>query len=256
VSALSKWSDDLATWAIPPAILDQAEVKPWIHPPALFDIPKIIATSPSHRRAQEALPAGGSILDIGCGGGVAAFGVNPQAGHVVGVDQQQEMLDMFSANAAARGISSQTVLGDWPAVAAQTPIADVVTVHHVMYNVGDIKPFIEALNSHARKRVVIELPRVHPMSAMAEGWKHFWNLDRPTSPTSDDFVNAVKELGIDVKSENFTGAILLDQAIDDFHKPLRIRLCIPESRDEEVRAFYALNPPPATRELTVVWWDK
>jgi SAM-dependent methyltransferase len=256
VSAIEKWKADLASWAIPAEILDQAEVKPWIHPPALFALPQVIKSSPSHQKAQEALPAGGSILDIGCGGGVAAFGISPQAGHVIGVDQQQEMLDMFAENARSRGVSSEVILGDWPDVAEQTPIADVVTVHHVVYNVGEIKPFIEALDSHARKRVVLELPRVHPMSNMAKGWKHFWNLERPTHPTSEDFLNVLTEMGIKAHVENFVGEILLDKAIDDFHKPLRIRLCLPESRDAEVKAFYALNPPPTTRELAVIWWDK
>ena len=71
---------------------------------------------------------------------------------------QQAMLDLFTANAKRCSVTSETFLGQWPDVADATPIADVVTVHHVAFNVGDIVPFFAALNSHARKRVVIEVP--------------------------------------------------------------------------------------------------
>lgn len=44
-SAAEQWREDLASWAIPQEILDQAAEKPWIHPPALFQIPEIIKDS-------------------------------------------------------------------------------------------------------------------------------------------------------------------------------------------------------------------
>jgi SAM-dependent methyltransferase len=256
ISAVEKWRNDLASWAVPQEILDQAEVAPWFHPAALFAIPKAIWDSPSHDRAREAMPIGGSVLDIGCGGGIAAFAITPPAAHVIGVDHQVEMLEMFEKSATERGVTSEVFEGFWPAIADQVPVADVVTVHHVVYNVGDIKPFIEALNTHARKRVVIELPLVHPMTPRNAGWKHFWNLDRPTSPTIDDFLGVLKELGIDAKSERFNGKILLDEGEDDRVEYTRMRLCLPKEKTAEIEVFLASNPPPTSRELAVVWWDK
>jgi SAM-dependent methyltransferase len=255
-TAASKWREDLASWAIPKEILDGAETKPWIHPPAVFQIPKVIPDSPSLQRIREALTSGGSILDIGCGGGIASFGCTPPANHVVGVDQQQEMLDLYSENAKKFNVSSETFLGDWPDISNQVPTADVVTAFHVVYNVGEIKPFIEALDAHAGKRVVLELPTAHPMTAMAAGWKHFWNLDRPTKPSAEDLIKVISELGINAEIEYFSGPILLDKVISEFEKPLRIRLCLPETRDEEVKAFFTQNPLPTTRDLAVIWWDK
>lgn len=210
-SAIEKWRTDLASWAIPEEILAQAEVPPWFHPAALFALPEKIWDSPSHQRAREAMPLGGTVLDIGCGGGIAAFAISPPAEKVIGVDHQREMLDMFVANALERNLHVETFEGFWPAIADQVPQADVVTVHHVVYNVGEIEPFIESLISHARKRVVLELPLVHPMTPRSIGWKHFWNLDRPTSPTSDDFLNVLEEMGIKANFENFIGRILLDE---------------------------------------------
>lgn len=254
-TAAERWKSDLALWAIPKEILDQAVEKPWIHPPALFEIPEVIHDSLSHQRSREAMPLGGSVLDIGCGGGIATYAITPPAAHVIGVDEQQAMLDLYSANAEKFSVTSETVLGQWPAVADVTPIADVVTVFHVAYNVGEIVPFLAALNSHARKRVVIEVPVVHPMSNMNEGWKHFWNLIRPTVPVAGDLINVLEEMGIEAHIEYFESEILLDKKVDGANGFIRRRLCLPEERQGELDAFIAENPMPERRKLAVIWWD-
>lgn len=254
-TAAERWKADLALWAIPKEILDQAVEKPWIHPPALFEIPEVIKDSLSHQRSREAMPKGGSVLDIGCGGGIATFAITPPAGHVIGVDEQQAMLDLYKANAEKFSVTSETVLGQWPAVADVTPVADVVTVHHVVFNVGDIVPFLAELNSHARKRVVIEAPVVHPMTNMSDGWKHFWNLIRPTVPHAKDLLTILEEMGIKANIEYFESEILLDKKVDGANGFIRRRLCLPEERQSEIDAFLEANPRPDRRQLAVIWWD-
>jgi SAM-dependent methyltransferase len=254
-TAAEQWKKDLASWAIPQAILDQAVEKPWIHPPALFEIPEVISDSLSHQRAREAMPVGGTVLDIGCGGGVATYAITPPAAHAIGVDEQEAMLDLYKSNAVKYGITVETVLGQWPAVSAQTPIADVVTVHHVVFNVGEIVPFLAALNSHARKRVVIEAPVVHPMTNMSDGWKHFWNLIRPTVPHAGDLISVLDEMGIKANIEYFESEILLDKKVEGANGFIRRRLCLPEERQGEIDAFLADNPRPDRRQLAVIWWD-
>jgi SAM-dependent methyltransferase len=254
-TAAERWKSDLALWAIPKEILDQAVEKPWIHPPALFEIPDVIKDSLSHQRSREAMPVGGSVLDIGCGGGIASYAITPPASHVIGVDEQQAMLDLYRANAEKFSVTSETVLGQWPAVSDVTPVADVVTVFHVAYNVGEIVPFLAALNSHARKRVVIEVPIVHPMSNMNEGWKHFWDLVRPTVPAASDLISVLDEMGIKATIEYFESEILLDKKVEGANGFIRRRLCLPEERQGEVDAFIAENPMPERRKLAVIWWD-
>ena len=254
-TAAEQWKQDLASWAIPQDILDQAVEKPWIHPPALFEIPEEISDSLSHQRAREAMPVGGTILDIGCGGGVATFAITPPASHVIGVDEQAAMLDLYVKNANKYGVTSETILGQWPAVAVDTPIADVVTVHHVVFNVGEIEPFLAALNSHARKRVVIEAPVVHPMTNMSDGWKHFWNLIRPTVPKAGDLIDVLEEMGIKATIEYFESEILLDKKVEGANGFIRRRLCLPEERQGEIDAFLEANPRPDRRQLAVIWWD-
>ena len=67
--AAERWQAELAGWAIPDEILAQAPESPWGFPPELFAAPPDPIDTPSRDRALEALPPGGSVLDVGCGGG-------------------------------------------------------------------------------------------------------------------------------------------------------------------------------------------
>jgi SAM-dependent methyltransferase len=222
----------------------------------MFTLPDQIPDTPSHDRARAAIPAGGSVLDIGCGGGIAAFAVAPPAVKVVGVDHQTEMLEMFAATANSKGLEHLEIFGDWPAVADQAPVVDVVTCHHVVYNVSEIEPFLLALDAHAANRVVIEMPQEHPLSTLRSAWKHFWNLDRPTNPTPDDLMNVLSEVGIEAHLELWSGAKLRPLAIENEIEFLRIRLCLDSSRDGDIRKFLENQQPMETRELATIWWDK
>jgi len=250
-----KWKSDLEAWSIPKEIIDKAPESPWIHPPSLFQIPKLIDLTLSHQKAFEALPANGSILDVGCGGGIAAFAMGKKAGLVIGVDHQVEMLEMFSENAKERNIDSKVYEGFWPEIESKVEVADVAVAHHVVYNVQEIVPFIKAMNSHARKRVVIEMPQHHPLSNLSEAWKFFWNLDRPVNPTPQDFVNVLSELGINAHVQLWDGQLRQERNMDDAVRFTRIRLCLPASREAEVRRFLENHPSSEIRPLATVWWD-
>ncbi len=254
-SAAERWRDALEAWAIPPAILASAEESPWIHPPELFTVPATADATPSHDRAREALVDRGSVLDVGCGGGAAAFALTPPAASVVGVDHQPEMLAMFEDNAAARGVACETIEGFWPAVANQAPVADVVTSHHVVYNVADAAPFLAALSAHARRRVVLEMPDHHPLSSMSDAWATFWQLERPSGPTPDDLVAVLDEMGVAAHRERFRAPQRSQVSLERAAHFLRVRLCLAPSREGEVYDYLAAQPTPAERELSTVWWD-
>lgn len=253
--ASEKWKKDLQEWSIPQEIIDQAPESPWIHPPALFQIPQQIDLTPSHQKAFDSLPINGSILDVGCGGGIAAFAMGRKAGKVIGVDHQPEMLEMFTSNAQKRHMESVVHEGFWPAIADQVEVADVAVAHHVVYNVQEIVSFIEAMNLHARKRVVLEMPQHHPLSNLSEAWKFFWELDRPENPTPRDLVDVLTELGINAHLQLWDGQLRQERNMDDAVRFTRIRLCLPESREAEVRQFLENHPASAIHPLATVWWD-
>lgn len=258
MSASSEWAHALAQWGIPERILSLAPQSPWIHPTDSFRPRGDLAVdTPSRRRALEALVGveRPSVLDVGCGGGRAALALVPPASALVGVDHQADMLTVFADEARARGVSAQTVLGDWPGVAARTPVCDVVVCHHVVFNVADVPAFARALDDHARRRVVLELPTRHPLSNLAPAWKRFWDLDRPDGPTSLDLVAVLAEAGIPAMHELFDeqpgpAAPVSDRDVEH----TRIRLCLTPDRDHEVREFLEARRPVA-RQLAAVWWE-
>ena len=254
---VSNWAHSLQQWAIPDAILHQAPQSPWIHPVETFrPTGNLMVDTPSRLRALEALQglAAPSVLDVGCGGGRGTFGLTPPATHVVGVDHQQGMLDVYQDEAHQRGVPVETVLGDWPDVAPSTPTCDVAICHHVFYNVQDIAPFIHALSSHAKKRVVVELPVQHPLASLSDLWLMFWNLERPSSPTAHDALAVVRHLGYEAQLELFeVPAAPVDITATDIEHT-RIRLCLSADRDAEIEA--ALRARPAqSRKLATIWWD-
>jgi SAM-dependent methyltransferase len=255
MSAFARWASALPEWGIPRAILDAAPQSPWIHPVASFTPgDNVHVDVPSRVRALEALPDGGSVLDVGCGGGRAAFGLVPPAGLVVGVDHQQGMLDVLAEQAVRRGVACETILGDWPDAADRTPVCDVVVCHHVFYNVADLRPFVEALTSHARRRVVVEIPQRHPLSSLTPLWRHFWNLERPEAPTHHDALEAVRETGVDAHMDEFVEPLPTGEISDAQVENTRIRLCLTPDRDDDVRAAIAAHPV-TERRLATVWWD-
>mgnify|MGYP001828983514 CR=1 FL=1 len=258
MTAVEQWATSLADWAIPQHILDQAPSSPWGHDTARFAVDDTLDRSVrSAEVARAVLPAtGGSVLDVGCGGGRAAMSLVPPAERVIGVDENPSMLAAFTEAAASVGARSMTIQGRWPDVADDTPVADVVTCHHVAYNVADIDPFLRALTRHARLAVVMVLPRSHPRSAWSAAWKHFWDLDRPTRPTSDDFAAVLAELGLDAERWEMPRPPLAHAATDperEVNSAMRV-LCLGDDRRDDVAAFLADHEPDWAAVHSVFRW--
>jgi len=256
--AAQRWAELSAGWGLPQEILDQAPESPWFHDPRRFAVDDSLERDGlSTQWAREVLPPlGGTVLDVGCGGGRSALPLVPPATELIGVDSSGAMLDQFVAAAIGAGVARRTVHGTWPEVAGHTPIADVAICHHVAYNVGDIVPFLVALTGHARLAVVVELSTSHPMSAWAPAWEHFWGLSRPTGPTADDFVAVLRELGLDpevaVSRRGSPAAAAADP--DVFVPTTRRRLCLPAERDDEIAAWLTEHPPPFADHVATVRW--
>jgi SAM-dependent methyltransferase len=257
--AAQRWREDLDSWAIPPEILAAAPESPWGCPPGLFTRAaqealdkQPGAPTPSMRRALEALQDGGSVLDVGAGGGAASLPLCPPATTVTAVDQSPEMLERFADLAGRQGVAHREVEGLWPDVADRVDPVDVVVCNHVFYNVGDLVPFVTALTDHARERVVVEITDVHPQALLNPLWEHFHGLWRPTRPTADDAVALLHELGLEVGVEEYDGPLRWqNHQHEDVVAFMRKRLCLPAERDPEVAAML---PPPVPRPHVALWW--
>ncbi len=199
------------------------------------------------------------MLDVGCGGGDAAFGAawpepSPVA-RVVGVDRQADMLAVFAEAARARGLPHATVHGSWPEAAGDAGRHDVVVCHHVLHNVVDLPPFLAALTGAVRTRggiggVVVEMLTEHPLAWLDPLWERFHDVVRPPSATHDDAVAVLREQqGVDpeVLTWTRTARLLHDAAW------VTRRLCLPADRVEEVAAALADLPPRRTDAVTLTW---
>ncbi len=256
-TAAQRWARQMADWAIPTEILDSASQRPFVFSPDIFTAPEpgTFELSLSNRRAAEALVGGGSVLDVGCGGGAAAFAVAPPATEVIGTDRQADMLELFEATAARRGVEARTHAGSWPEIADSVPVADVVVCHNVLYNAVDVPAFVTALDARARRRVVIEITPKHPQDRRRMLWRHFWNLERPHEPTAATAVEAIAEAGLHpVAEESLLPEDPRAAARQEFQGAQWCRnLCLPPEREPEVAALIADVPFP--RERVTIWWD-
>jgi SAM-dependent methyltransferase len=253
--ALERWREQLEDWAIPEEILAAAPESPWGCPVGLFRSRARRAGSrpatPSNREAARPLPAGGTVLDVGAGGGAASLPLAGVAGRLVAVDESPAMVAAFLAAAEAAGVPAEAVEGRWPEVAARVAPADVVVCHHVLYNVADLAPFADALTGHARQRVVVELTDRHPLVGLGPLWRRFHDLERPSGPGADDAVAALEELGLQPDRQDWESRDRF--GFDDFDELVaftRRRLCLPARRDPEV-AEALLDQ--GTRQVDGVW---
>jgi SAM-dependent methyltransferase len=246
--AATRWAELQEGRGIPPEILARAAIDPWHHEVAFFAPPVEPLDTPSRRAADALLPDGGSVLDVGCGGGAASFALAGRAGHLTGADQQQDMLDAFAAEARARGVPHRTVLGRWPDAAPAAGTADVVVCHHVLHNVVDLVPFLEALTAAAHRGVVVEMMAQHPMAWLDPLWVRFHDLHRPDPATTDDAVGVLREIGIDPVVQRW------ERDLPPRQDPAWVtrRLCLPESAVPEVAE--ALERLDRSRQAATLSW--
>jgi SAM-dependent methyltransferase len=271
-TAAERWSAALESWAVPEPILASAGRSPWGHPVARFaaraDAEVLTPSGASFERGVEALEAveaatgrAGTLLDVGAGAGAASLPLLPWASAVTAVDSSAEMLAAFTTRAealadqAGPGLAVRTVQGSWPQVAADAGVADVVLCHHVLFNVPQIGPFLEALTAAARFRVVVEVPPLHPLTWMNPLWEKFHGLRRPDSPSVDDVVAVLHELDVRALTvDRWVRAEAETLSPDERIALVTRRLCLPPEREPEVAVQLSDSPPVELHRVVTLTW--
>jgi SAM-dependent methyltransferase len=266
---LDRWRDALAAWAIPEHITAGVAESPWVLPRQVFarraDRVSAAPSGPSFERAWAALDPPGAVLDVGSGAGAASLPLLPRATSLTAVDSDAGMLERLSGRAAAAGIPVMAVLGTWPEVAARAGTADVTLCHHVLYNVANPLPFLNALTVSTRRLIVAELTARHPLTALNDLWLRFHGLQRPTAPTAADLVEILEAMGMEPGHQVWRRPGGRDYAsFGELVDVTRRRLCLPPQRAGEVRQAlvesgvdpdHPVDLGTSGREVVSVWWN-
>ncbi|MGH2731374.1 MAG: class I SAM-dependent methyltransferase [Actinomycetota bacterium] len=265
---LGAWREASLGWGIPEEILARAPQSPWGYRKKIFarraERQIEAREGRSLSRAEEALPRGGSVLDVGAGGGASCLPLAERAASIVALDSDPDMLESLVSRGAQLQVPVSTITGRWPDVAPETPVTDVVVCHHVLYNVPELEPFVEALTSHARCRVVVEMTVRHPLMPGNPLWLRFHGLLRPERPSADDAVAALQALGLNPRQERWiTPSVWSYDSFEEMVDEWTRRLCLTDERKPEVaEALIDLGVDPAHpvglgagRPVVTIWWD-
>ena len=215
-------------------------------------------------RAWEALEKPGSVLDVGAGAGAACLPLVARATEVSAVDSDQELLNILVDNANRLG-KPRCDLRALAGHRRRGRAGDVVTCHHVLYNVPDLGPFVAALTNHARRRVVVEMTARHPLTSLNPLWKRFHGLARPEVPTADDVLAVLEALGLAPRHETWCRPGGSDhEPFEDLVEVTRRRLCLGPDRSGEVASALrelgaegerSAGPGSAGVDIVTIWWD-
>jgi SAM-dependent methyltransferase len=253
-----RWRQYLRRSTIPQPVLDRSPEPGATLEPGMFrwrpDLEADQPERPSRRRALEALPEGGSVLDVGVGGGASSLGLASHAGLIVGVDVLPDMLDQFEASGREAGVATRAVCGAWPEVADQVEAVDVAVSHHAVYVVADIERFLAALTAKARRRVVIEVSTHPPLIRFNPMFRAFHGFERLDWPVADEAHAVARAMGLDVEREDLVLPPRTREVTPEFVAFARHRLHVGPERNAEIEEFLR-NLEPEEQTVVALWWS-
>jgi SAM-dependent methyltransferase len=240
MSAAARWRACLEGWALPPELLAAVPDSPFAWPADLYRRRQRAEAgappSPTLRVAGGLLPPGGSILDVGAGTGRASLPLAGRGHPVTAVERNPGMAAALREEAAAAGVEVRVIEASWPDAAAVAGCRDLVLCAHVVYDVADVGPFLQALHRAARVAVVLEAGERHPWDNLIPYYRALHGLGRPNGPTAGLLREVVAEVvGVTPEAEHWIGPPgprFADLAeLVDFY---RRRLLVPVSRAAEL----------------------
>nr|WP_042178574.1 class I SAM-dependent methyltransferase [Kibdelosporangium sp. MJ126-NF4]CEL13267.1 hypothetical protein [Kibdelosporangium sp. MJ126-NF4]CTQ98959.1 hypothetical protein [Kibdelosporangium sp. MJ126-NF4] len=252
MNAVERWQLALAQWEIPQHILDRAPRSPWVLPRQVF-VRRAAAQlahpiGATYQQGLDALTEPGTVLDVGAAAGATSLPLAAagRVRHLTLVDADTALLDSCAQRAHRLGVPVDRHEGLWPQVADRTPIADIVVCGNVFYNVGNLRPFVAALGSHARRTVIAEVAARHPLTDLNPLWQRFHGIQRPHGPTAEDLIEALAELGVHPEVTAWRRPPEAEYAtFTELVEVTRTRLCLPAEADTEVdRALRELGHSP------------
>ncbi len=137
-----------------------------------------------------------TVLDVGGGAGRFAIALAVRRGAAVRVvDPSPSMLEQLDVSVSeVEGAKVTGVNAEWES--ARVDSADMVLCSHVVYGVADIRPFLQKLHDHARRRVVLVSFVDSPQAGVAPLWEPVYGEARVNMPALPELMNVLWEMGI------------------------------------------------------------
>jgi 2-polyprenyl-3-methyl-5-hydroxy-6-metoxy-1,4-benzoquinol methylase len=250
----SRWSSNLTDWAIPQEVLASAPESPWSFDPNAFR-PRMDETLNHTQHAILALldrSSDRSVLDVGAGAGAGVLPIAPSVHSLLALDQNAAMLEVLALESeAVPEMIVETRVGDFFDLEPGLGRYDVVTSQNVIYNIDDLFGFLTGLLNHARVGVVLEMTLHHPHYGLNLLWQRFHQLERPSSPSAADVIEALEMLGV-------TPRVLVGPSLARVDDPaqriisVRRRLCLGPDDDPRIQAALAEGLTLANPAVTLV----
>ena len=272
ITAAEHWRQQLEDWALPPDLLASVEASPYGWSRRVWKQKGERGLDPdagslTTNLVSELAGPNGSVIDIGAGTGRASLPLVRRGHPVTMVEPNANML------ASLRELTQtlrrdnrpvEIVDGRWPEVENEVKPHRVAMSAHVVYDVAELVPFLEAMDGIAEAGVVIEMTPNHPWSSLRDLYWEFHQLARPPGPVTEDLVAVVIDLGREPQIQRWNHpSDMVYETIDEIVEMTGRRLVLPPARwpelEERLRprivgAPGAYQVGPLEREITTVWW--
>ncbi|MCE2456320.1 MAG: class I SAM-dependent methyltransferase [Dehalococcoidia bacterium] len=208
-----------------------------------------------------------TVLDVGGGAGRFAIALSLKCESVTVVDPSESMLEQLQEATNEAGQSNvASVHSEWET--AEIEPEDVVLCSHVVYGVADIIPFIEKINAHARRRVVLLSFVDSPQSNVAALWEPVHGERRINLPAMPELVNVLWEMdvypsirmltstraqsfeSVDAATEELSNRLFLAQ---DSPARQRLEAVIEDYLESTDEGWRVIGARPVRQG--VIWWD-
>lgn len=185
-------------------------------------------------------------LDIGAGAGRYALPIAralaPSGGEVVAIDPSNSMLDGLREIASEHGIANvRPVEARWPPGDPTPFVADVAFIAHVGYDIEQIGPFLDAMESVAARMCVAMLMERQPSSIADVCWPPVHGEARVPLPALPEFIELLQARGREPEIERLERDPRRFDSRDELEGFLRRQLWIEPGGEADARFRAALD---------------
>lgn len=215
----------------------------------------------------ELLRPSDSLLDIGAGGGRYAVPLAARVREVLAVEPSSSMRWTLQDAARHAGASNVRLYPSrWPAAhPLGIPSVDATFVAHVLYDVPDLRTFLEATEAHTRRLCAVVLGDMAPSRGIEAVWAELHGEPAHVLPALPEFLTVLAGWGrrFDVRTFPLPAPprVTLDEAVASQRSRFWLREGSP--KDERLRALLAehfgspdglVRLPPRLRYTALVTW--